>query len=409
MKMTKLSKIWNSISAGVFLIGYNIGTGSITTMASAGSDYGMSLTWTLLLSCIFTFVMLMAFSRYTLQTGQGAMYSFKIHFGKPVTIFILFSLLFAEAISAMGLMGVCTEVIQEWTRPITADNEGFSPIITASVVILLLAILCWRGDQKFFEKILAVFVSLMGIAFILTMFEIIPSPKLILDGLKPSIPPGDNSLVVLAGMTGTTMGAIVYVVRSIMVKDKAWTLENMKAQRRDAVVSVVMMFVLSFAIMACAAGAMRGEHIENAIQMVGLIEPLAGRLATSIFVVGIVAAALSSLFPILLLAPWLISDYMGEPTNVRSKRSRILIYGVLACTIVVPIFGMRPVKVVLLSQALTMVATPFVVLFMTILLNKKDVMGGNSPSLFLNIVYIIIFLFTLYTTCLGMKGLFNFI
>jgi len=34
-----------AIAPGIFLVGYNIGTGSITTMASAGADYGMAMTW----------------------------------------------------------------------------------------------------------------------------------------------------------------------------------------------------------------------------------------------------------------------------------------------------------------------------------------------------------------------------
>ena len=34
---------------GIFLLGFNIGTGSVTTMAKAGADYGMALLWTVLI------------------------------------------------------------------------------------------------------------------------------------------------------------------------------------------------------------------------------------------------------------------------------------------------------------------------------------------------------------------------
>ena len=46
------SKLLALLGPGLFLIGYNIGTGSVTTMASAGSRWGMSLTWTVVLSCL---------------------------------------------------------------------------------------------------------------------------------------------------------------------------------------------------------------------------------------------------------------------------------------------------------------------------------------------------------------------
>ena len=95
-KHGKLAALWASISAGIFMIGYNVGTGSVTAMASAGSEYGMSLTWALVLSCIFTYVMVVAASRYTMQTGDTLMWSFRRHFGRPVTLFIIVSLLAGE-------------------------------------------------------------------------------------------------------------------------------------------------------------------------------------------------------------------------------------------------------------------------------------------------------------------------
>ena len=88
----KIALFWATIAPGIFLVGYNIGTGSITTMASAGASYGMTLTWALALSCLFTYVLIIAFSRYTIITGKTALFSFKNNFGRGVTIFILFSL-----------------------------------------------------------------------------------------------------------------------------------------------------------------------------------------------------------------------------------------------------------------------------------------------------------------------------
>ena len=50
----------NAIGPGLYLIGYNIGTGSVNAMAKVGAEHGMSLIWTLLLSCIFTYVLMIA-------------------------------------------------------------------------------------------------------------------------------------------------------------------------------------------------------------------------------------------------------------------------------------------------------------------------------------------------------------
>lgn len=397
--------IWSSVSTGIFLIGYNIGTGSITAMASAGAEYGMSLTWALLLSCLFTYSLMIAFSRYTMVTGQTVLHSFKTYFGAPVTLFILVSLLSAEVMSSMGLMGVAAEVIGEWSRPLTADGEGFNQLGVALFFAVLLGFVCWQGKQSVFEKVLSLFVFIMGLSFLATMFVVIPSPEVILRGLKPSIPDQGNALMVVSSMVGTTMGAILFVVRSILVADKGWTMADMRMQRRDAAVSVIMMFLLSFAIMACAAGAMPGEKIENAIQMVKLIEPLAGRIASAVFVGGIVAAALSSLFPILLLAPWLIADYQGKKCDMTSTQTRLLILAGLLCSLAVPLFGGRPVRVMIVSQTLAVIATPLVVLFMIILLNRRSIMHENRPKIWQNGIYTLVFLFSALMAVFGIAAI----
>jgi manganese transport protein len=76
----KIGLFLTSIAPGLFLIGYNIGTGSITTMASSGAAYGMTLIWPLLLSCIFTFFLIMLFGRYTSLTGMTILTSFRKYF-----------------------------------------------------------------------------------------------------------------------------------------------------------------------------------------------------------------------------------------------------------------------------------------------------------------------------------------
>ena len=44
---------------GIFLIGFNIGTGSVTTMAKSGANYGMGLLWAVLISCVATYICLL--------------------------------------------------------------------------------------------------------------------------------------------------------------------------------------------------------------------------------------------------------------------------------------------------------------------------------------------------------------
>lgn len=403
----KIGLFLTSIAPGLFLIGYNIGTGSITTMASSGAAYGMTLIWPLLLSCIFTFFLIMLFGRYTSVTGLTILTSFRKYFGVGLAVFVLISLLISEWVSCMGVMGVVTQVVQEWSRPLTKSGNGFSPILTALIFGALLYYLFWNGQHKVFEKVLAIFVAIMGLSFVLTMFMVIPDPQEVLQGLVPRIPKDSDAMLIMAGMVGTTMGAILYVVRSILVQEKGWGSSDLKAERRDAIVSVSMMFILSVAVMAAAAGTLHpaGLKVDNAIDMVKLMEPLAGRFAISIFVGGIVAAGLSSLFPIVLLAPWLFADFNNKPRNMKSTSSRLLVLFGILLGLVVPIFGGRPVMVMIISQAMAAIVSPVVLALMLYIYNKKSIMGNNTLGITSNISFGLILLFTIAMAAAGLIGI----
>ncbi|MCX8212396.1 MAG: hypothetical protein OTI34_15180 [Lewinella sp.] len=48
---------------GIFFLGFNIGTGSVTAMAKAGASYGTFLLWTTVASCLIIGVLPLTSSR----------------------------------------------------------------------------------------------------------------------------------------------------------------------------------------------------------------------------------------------------------------------------------------------------------------------------------------------------------
>ena len=396
------------VGPGLFMIGYNIGTGSITTMASAGSRYGMSLFWALLLSCVFTFVMLVAYGRFSIVSGNTAMMAYKkyLPFGKWAAIYSIFVLTIGELASLAGITGIVAELIREWTR-LLFGGSGFNIIIVAAVIITGCYYLLWIGKYSLFEKFLTSLVVLMGLSFILSMFMVVPEPKDILSGLMPHIPDAPNAFLIIAGMAGTTCSAMVFIMRSIVVAEKGWTLDNLRQEKVDALVSVSMMLLLSGAIMACAAGTLykMGIPVERAVDMVNTLEPLAGRFAISIFVVGIIGAGVSTMFPVVLVLPWLVCDYCGIERNIQSPMFRILGGLGLLIGFTVPVFGGRPVWIMIASNAFQATIMPVVALAIIVLINRKKLMGKHKAGLWLNIGMWATFIFALVTAYLGIFGI----
>lgn len=403
----KLFVFLSSIGPGLFLVGYNIGTGSVTTMASAGASHGMMLTWAVLLSCVFTYFLIVAFGRFTIVTGKTALESYKEHFGKGITIFVLVTIVFTEMVSSIGVMSIVTDVVREWSRPLTSSGEGFSTIILAILFGTVMVYTLLNGQYSFIEKILTVFVAMMGLSFILTSFMVIPDAGTVISGLIPNIPSESNAALIVTGMIGTTMGGVVYVVRSVTIKQKKWSIQELKYEKRDALISSSLMFILSISVMASAAGTLfpKGLHIENAIDMIRLLEPLAGRFAISVFVAGIVCAGLSSLYPHYMLVPLLLSDYNHEELNFKRWRNRLIVIFYASLGLVVPVFGGRPVLVMIASQAFTLVVTPIVIILMMILINKSSLMKEYKASRSLNVILAIIFIFSLVMSGIGAVAL----
>jgi len=399
----------SAVGPGLFLIGYNIGTGSVTTMAKAGAEYGMTLFWALVLSCVFTFILMVAYGRITLVTGRTVLFNIKTNFraGKIVAIYILAALITGELLALMGVMGIVADLLQEGTRLIFG-GEGFSTFWITFILVIGLYLLLWYGKYLAFEKILTFFVILMGLCFVVVFFMVKPSISAIVSGLVPSVPNTPGAFGLVAAMAGTTCSAAVFVMRSTVVAEKGWTIENLRGESKDAFVSAAMMLFLSAVIMAVSAGTLNvmGLRLDKTVDMVHLFEPIGGKIAAFILILGIAGAGLSTIFPIILIAPWLICDYAGKARNIHSPMFRILGFiGILFC------FGMqfleqRPPAVMIFSQAFQACILPAAVIPILLLINRKQIMDKHIADVKMNIGLTAVLLFSLLTTYFAIIELF---
>lgn len=157
---------------GIFLLGFNIGTGSVTAMAKAGATYGMSLLWTIVASCLATFFMISVYGRYTLVTGETALQAFRKHIHPAVGIFFIVAITAGVSGSVMGVMGIVADISFEWSK--TMINGGIAPIYFAAFFIALVYYIFWNGKTQFFERSLAVIVA---INYIITKGDNLLSPR----------------------------------------------------------------------------------------------------------------------------------------------------------------------------------------------------------------------------------------
>ena len=412
--LDRLSKTLALFLPGIFLLGFNIGTGSVTAMAKAGASYGMSLLWTIVASCLATYFMINVYGRFTLVTGETALQAFRRYIHPLVGIFFIVALTAGVSGSVMGVMGIVAEISSEWSK--TVVDGGIGPVWFAALFVSLVYFIFWNGNTQFFERSLAVIVAIMAACFVLNFFILMPPPIDILKGLVPSLPDvpldqGKGPFLVIASMVGTTVFSGLFIIRTTLVKEAGWTIADLPKQRNDAIVAVTMMFVISGSVMAAAAGTLHveGLGLERASQMIGLLEPLAGPLAATIFAVGIVAAGVSSQFPNVLMLPWLLCDYNGSERKMTLPRYRIIVLVISLLGLVVPIFEARPIFVMIISQAFNAVILPVTVACIFYLGNRRDLMGEHRNTIATNVVLTAILLFSLVTSSMGIRGVWQII
>jgi manganese transport protein len=405
----KLLIALSAVGPGLFLIGYNIGTGSVTTMAKAGAEYGMTLFWALILSCIFTWILMVAYGQMTLTSGNTALFNIKnkLKGGKILAIYIIIALIIGEVLALMGIMGIVAELVQEGIRLLSGTR---GTIIDTFWIILVLAVglyfLLWFGKYKTFEKVLTVFVILMAICFIAVFFMVRPSFSAIFEGMVPGIPETPGAFRLVAAMVGTTASAAVFIMRSTVVAEKGWTIKDLGNEKRDALTSATMMLLLSGIIMAVSAGTLHimGLKLDTTVEMIRLFEPLGGQFAAFLLILGITGAGLSTVFPIVLIAPWLISDYTGRPRNIKSPMYRVLILGGLFFAFGSLFIEQTPPLLMVFSQAFQAAILPAVAIPVFILMNQSSVMDIYRPSFRMNAGIITVIIFSLITTYFAILG-----
>lgn len=408
-----LKKIMN-FGPAFMAVGYTIGTGSVTAMIVSGSTFGMQLLWVLFLSCLFSGALIHAYGKFYLVTGETALFAFKKHlkFGKWIALAVIAGVVFGQWNSLIGIMGISSNIIYEL---LVLYFPGLGPhkygvvIAIAAVVIAIMYSIMLIGKYSIFEKILVFFVTCMGLSFIISLFFVRPLPAETIAGLVPTIPDVEGGKMLVAAFVGTTMAAATFLSRPLFIKGKGWTLEDSKQQKKDAIVAAILVFIVSGAVMAVAHGALfhKGEPVEKVLDMVTALEPVAGKMSLTIFFFGTLAAGLSSIFPIMLIAPLLVADYQSGELDTTSKQFKIITGVAAVLALAIPVLGANPIKGQILTQVFNVFVLPIVVGGMIALINNSKLMKGHKPGAILNVLLALALLFSVIISVNGAIALFE--
>jgi Mn2+/Fe2+ NRAMP family transporter len=412
MRRNAILKLLSLLGPGIFAIGYTIGTGSVTSMAMTGADYGLKLAWALLLSCVFSGMLMEAYGRFACVTGETSLHGVRRYIpgGTLWAVLVFIGVVVGQYTCMGGILTLSSGAICEM---LTMFFPGIEPgarwmVLTVAVLIMgFMLMMMLIGRYGFFEKLLAFFVMIMGLTFIASAFVVWPDAATMKRALPPLIPSGGEGLLMLASLVGTTLAAPTFVTRPLLIKEKGGTAATIREHRIDSAVSATLMFVISGSIMLVATGSLfsEGKTIVKILDMAHTLEPLAGRFAVVLFMFGILAAGLSSIFPIMMVAPLLMGDWKSGAMDTKSRSFRMWCLVASLAALIVPFLGGNPVFVTIMAQISNVFVLPLTVAVILYMLNRKAVMGEHRAGVLLNIGLVGSLIFALAIAYAGVVSL----
>jgi NRAMP (natural resistance-associated macrophage protein)-like metal ion transporter len=360
-------------------------SGGIFTYSAAGARYGYLPLWTLLPITLVLIITQEMCSRMGAVTGKGLSDLIREEFGLRMTFVIMALLVFANL----------TNVIAEFAG-VASSLELFhiSRYVSVPLAALAVWLLVVKGSYQSVEKIF-LFACVFYVTYVISGFLVKPDWKeAAIYSVKPVLLLEPGYIYMLIGMVGTTIAPWMQFYLQAAVVEKGITAKDYAESRIEVIVGCVMTSVIAFFIIVACAGAIYSvapKDIKDASEAALGLRPF-GEYAFLLFSAGLFNASIFAACILPLSTAYSVCEGLGfeSGVNKRFKEAPIFywLYTMLivvgAGVILIPHFPL--IRMILFSQVLNGVLLPFVLIFMILLINKKELMGEWANPRWFNAV-----------------------
>jgi Mn2+/Fe2+ NRAMP family transporter len=363
--------------------------GGIFTYSLAGAQFGYSLLWVMLPITVALIVVQEMSARMGAVTGKGLSDLIREEFGFRITFFLMIALIvtnfgnvvaeFAGVASSLELFGISRYIVV--------------PLAAAVVWVMIV-----RGTYDSIEKIFLA-ASAFYVCYIVAGLLAQPDWRAAAYATVTR-PPSEGIrtygyIYLMVALVGTTIAPWMQFYLQASIVEKGVTMRQYRMSRWDVVLGCIFCVVVGwFIIVACAATLFSsGRHsVESAADAAQALRPLAGDYAYLLFAAGLFNASLfaASILPI--STAYAVCEGLGFESGLDKKFHEAPVFYWLftlliaagAGVLLVP--GLPLVYVLVLSQVVNGVLLPFVLIFMLLLTNDRELMGRYVNSRRFNIV-----------------------
>ena len=283
-----------SFGPGIVIVLTWLGAGDVVDMAVAGSSYGYSLMWVLVVAVFMRFVFVQLVARYQLCNphGEGVLDGLtRIHpiYAPMLLVSAVVMGHIYQAYMTVGSAEVCRNLFgigQTWHWAIVCNGIALA--------------LVFRPAYDRLEIAFKVFLALLSISFLGSAAWVGVDVAGAAQGLVRWELPGQkgpfDALLVAVAMIGAVGGSLMNLVYPYFLEAKGWRgPQYMRVQFYDLLLGVVMMIVLNLSVWTLGAELLYPDgHIKDLDDLPRLLTTVLGQGGRWLFYMGIFAAIYTS-------------------------------------------------------------------------------------------------------------------
>ncbi len=351
--------------------------GSVTTAVQAGAAFGYQLLWAILLGTICLIFLVEMSGRFSAVSKHTIVDATRERFGFPFFFIILVGMVlvaFMVLVAELGGIGLALQILTGIGFPWWA--------IPVSFVAWLLM---WKGTFSLIERGVSL-LGLVTLCFVVAAVKLHPDWGNAAHGLVATLP-GDQKAkygFIAVSILGASISPYLMYFYSSGAIEHEWDETYIPINRLIATLGMSFGGVLSMAVLVTAALALEPKGIDvDKFEQAALLMTLAlPKWGFFLFAISMFLACLGAALQISLAIAYFFAQGFGwswsedlEP----SKDARFCFtYTVIILLAAVPLlFGVDPIKVTMMSMALTAATLPLAVFPFLFLMNDPVYLGKH--------------------------------
>jgi Mn2+/Fe2+ NRAMP family transporter len=359
--------------------------GGIITYSQAGARWGYLPLWTLPPITVVLIMTQEMCSRMGAVTGKGLSDLIREEFGLRITFLVMSLLLVVNLGNIMANFAGIAGALELFH----ISRYGSVPVGAIAVWALVV-----KGNYQSVEKVF-LGACVVYIAYIISGILVQPDWKeAAIYSVRPVLMLDGKYIEMLIGMVGTTIAPWMQFYLQSAVVEKGVTPKEYTESRIEVIVGCIMTSVIAFFIIVACAGAIwkfGPRDITDATEAAQGLKPF-GQYTYLMFAAGLFNASLFAACIQPLSTAYSVCEGLGFESGVNKRfREAPIFYWLYTLLIVagagfVLIPGFPLIRMILVSQVINGVLLPIVLIFMVLLVNKRDLMKNWVNSRVYNLV-----------------------